>query len=144
MYTVEYVSDFGYAFGHQLAGTFGFFIPRVLWETKPVGTGNLIINSLFVPVNGNVSAPIFAEFYINFSYFGVILFSALVGCLCHTLDLLYWKNPNKNGYFTLIYPFLSLIIIFICRGDLMSTSSFCFGIIVTAFLAYKVVYKRIY
>lgn len=141
IYTVQYVSDFGYSLGHQLSGAIGFFIPRAIWETKPIGTGNLIIDSLLVPVNGNVSAPLFAEFYINFSYFGVVFFSIIIGCLFHTLDLLYWKNSNRTGYYGIIYPFLSLIIIFICRGDLMSTGAFCFGLIITAFLAFKLVYK---
>ena len=142
LYIVQYVSTFGYSFGHQLAGTFFFFIPRAVWATKPIGTGNMIVDNLFIPVNGNVSAPLFAEFYINFSYIGVILLSAVLGCFFHTLDLKFWDYKNTGDYFRLVYPFLSLIIIFICRGDLMSTCSFCFGALVTSYVAYRLVYKK--
>lgn len=142
LYTVQYVSDFGYTFGYQLAGTIGFFILRILWESKPIGTGNFIIDSLSVPVNGNVSAPLFAEFYINFGYLGVILLSAFCGCLFHTLDRMYWGRTEAGRYFKMIYPFLFLIIIFVCRGDLMSIGAFTFGTVFTSYMTYGPVLKK--
>lgn len=143
LYTIQYVSDFGYSYGNQLIGTFTFFIPRSIWPTKPIGTGNMIVENMLIPINGNVSEPLFAEFYINFGYLGLVLFSIMTGCIFKTLDSLYWNHSSVGQYLKMIYPFLSLITIFICRGDMMSTVSFTFGTIVTSFLAYKLIYRRI-
>lgn len=143
LYTIQYVSDFGYSYGNQLIGTLTFFIPRSIWPTKPIGTGNMIVENMLIPINGNVSEPLFAEFYINFGYLGLVLFSIMTGCIFKTLDSLYWNHSSVGQYLKMIYPFLSLITIFICRGDMMSTVSFTFGTIVTSFLAYKLIYRRI-
>ena len=103
----------------------------------------MIVENMLIPINGNVSEPFLAEFYINFGYLGLVLFSIMTGCIFKTLDSLYWNHSSVGQYLKMIYPFLSLITIFICRGDMMSTVSFTFGTLVTAFLAYKLIYRRI-
>lgn len=143
LYTVQYVSDYGYTYGNQMLGTLGFFIPRSIWGSKPIGTGNMIVDSMLIPVPGNLSEPIFAEFYINFSYIGLIIFSVILGCILKTVDHMYWHQKQSKIYLQMIYPFLSLITIFICRGDLMSTFSFCLGTICTSFFAYKLIYRKV-
>ena len=58
--TFEYVGDFGITYGKQLFTTLLFFIPRAIWPTKSIPTGELIAtaqNQAFT----NLSAPLQAE-----------------------------------------------------------------------------------
>ena len=58
--TFEYVGDFGITYGKQLFTTLLFFIPRVIWPTKSIPTGELVAtaqNQFFT----NLSAPLQAE-----------------------------------------------------------------------------------
>lgn len=142
IYTVQYVSSLGYSLGSQLLGTILFFVPRTIWPSKPVGSGSMIIDKLFIPVNGNVSCPFIGEYYINFGILGVILFSLVLGCLLNTVDRLYWKEKEGMNFLKFFYPFLSLITIFCCRGDMMSSSSFLVGTFISSYIAYKMIVKK--
>ncbi|MDG1315031.1 MAG: hypothetical protein P8P29_05860, partial [Flavobacteriaceae bacterium] len=73
MATVEYVKLYGLSWGFQLLGVCLFFIPRSLWTTKPLSTGELIGNYLFdtTPRNfTNLSNPVVSEGFINFGLIG--------------------------------------------------------------------------
>ena len=142
LYITEYVTSFGITFGYQLLGPILFFIPRSIWADKPVGSGSMIVDELGIPINGNVSAPWIGEFYINYGYFGVLIFSFIVGVLLRSLDKKYWDKNNSGYYFKLIYPFFSLMIIFICRGDFMSSYSFLFGTIISTYFTYHCLSKK--
>ena len=142
IYTVQYVSTLGYSLGNQLIGTIFFFIPRTIWPSKPVGSGSMIVENLFIPINPNVSCPFFAEYYLNFGVLGVVIFSILLGCLLNTIDQLYWNSIKEVGFLKFFYPFLSLIIIFCCRGDMMSTRSFLIGTFISSYISYKMIVKK--
>lgn len=143
IYTVRYVSDYGIAFGRQFLGVLLFFIPRTIWEGKPIGSGNTIVDHLLIPINGNVSDPFLAEFYINFGIFGVIFCSMLMGCLFKTIDKIYWNvSEQDESFIKHFYPFLSLITIFFCRGDMLSSYSFTIGTLVAAYISFKCIYRK--
>ena len=143
IYTIKYTSNFGYSFGRQLLGTLLFFIPRAVWPSKPIGSGSMIVDTLFIPINGNVSCPFIAEYFINFGILGVVIISLLLGCLLNTMDKVYWAKKKYNGFLQLFYPFLSLITIFCCRGDMMSSTSFLIGTFISAYIEYKMIVKRV-
>lgn len=143
IYTIKYTSNFGYSFGRQLLGTLLFFIPRAAWPSKPIGSGSMIVDTLFIPINGNVSCPFIAEYFINFGILGVVIISLLLGCLLNTIDKVYWEKKKYNGFLQLFYPFLSLITIFCCRGDMMSSTSFLIGTFISAYIEYRMIVKRV-
>ena len=143
IYTVRYVSDYGISFGRQFLGVILFFLPRTMWEGKPIGSGNTIVDYLLIPIHGNVSNPFLAEFYINFGFFGVIFCSILMGCLFKTIDKIYWNVSDEDeGFIKYFYPFLSLITIFFCRGDMLSSYSFTIGTLVAAYISFKCIYPK--
>jgi len=142
VYTVQYVSSLGYSLGYQLLGTILFFIPRTIWPSKPVGSGSEIVQSLFVPVNSNLSCPFVAEYYINFGVFGVIIFSLLLGCLLNTIDKMYWREQKEISFLKFFYPFLSLMTIYCCRGDMLSSCSFLTGTCLSSYICYKMAVKK--
>ena len=115
-------------YGNQLLGALFFFIPRSLWSTKPVGSGHYLVTSnegWFT----NVSMPFFSEGYINFGYIGIFVFVAIFALMCSYLDDSYWKQKVslQSGYYLIILG----AIIFIMRGDLMSSFAFTVGISIT-------------
>lgn len=142
IYIIEYVTSFEITFGYQLLGPILFFIPRTMWADKPVGTGSMIVDELGIPINGNVSAPWVGEFYINYGYFGVVIFSFLLGILLRSIDRTYWNKNDSGDYFELMYPFFALMIIFICRGDFMSSYSFLLGTIISTYFTYRCLLKK--
>lgn len=127
--TKNYVSHNGTTMGKQLFGSLLFFIPRSIWESKPVGSGSMIFGSLGHNFT-NVSCPLIAEGFINFGYLGIVLFAILSGFVCSFIDEKYWHDiddtNNHFNYICMLYPFLLPAYFFMLRGDLMSTWSYMF------------------
>lgn len=132
--TIIYVENNGTTGGNQILSTIFFYIPRSIWETKPYITGRLISSSQGQSFT-NLSEPIFAEGYVDFNYFGMILYSLIMCLLIYKLDSKYWNFKNKNDLLNFYYPFCFGAIIFILRGSLQpsfiySFSFFLFSLII--------------
>lgn len=118
-------------YGYQLLGPLFFYVPRSIWPSKPIGSGHLLTtmhNAFFT----NVSMPYFSEGYINFGWLGVVIFTLFLAYLCARLDVVYWKKwfPSRNlkcGYYLILLG----AIIFIMRGDLMSSTAYTVGIMIS-------------
>lgn len=114
--------------GEQLLGVLFFFVPRSIWLDKPVGSGHFLTSQ-----NGadffNVSMPYFSEGYINFGWIGVLLFTILLAWATARLDYSFWsrKAPKRWNYRCGIYLIIIGSIIFIMRGDLMSSWAYTLG-----------------
>lgn len=113
----------------QILGPLFFYVPRSMWPDKPVGSGHE-----FVTQNhgwfSNVSMPFFGEGYVNGGWIGLIIFTVILALLCARLDRIYWRkwfraNSFNQGY----YLFFLGALIFIMRGDLMSSTAYTMGII---------------
>lgn len=131
--TKLYIDSNGITYGYQLLGALLFFIPRSLWDTKPVGSGHTV-RIYQEETFTNVSSPLIAEGLINFGIFGVIIFALIVGKVMNSIDRSYWtvgKNRKLNhNYLYGIYPFLLSMFFFMNRGDLISTFSFAMSHII--------------
>lgn len=122
--------------GRQLLGALLFFVPRIFWPSKPAGSGHTLVTSQ----NGfftNVSCPFFAEGYINFGFVGIFVFVIFLAFLTGWLDGKFWRNHSYCSYRPLDGFYLIMLgsIIFIMRGDLMSSFAFTIG----TFIAYYIV-----
>lgn len=129
----EYVTDNYLRFGQQLLITICFFVPRSIWPTKPVPTGQLIAESQGQEFT-NLSCPIYAEGYIDFGLFGVVLYVILAALIIHHLDKKYWNNKSINNTFSMCYPFAFGAAIFLLRGSLQPTFIFTFAFFIFYFI----------
>ena len=111
--------------GQQLLGCLFFFVPRSVWPDKPIGSGGFIAD-MFDYNFSHISMPYFAEGYINFSYFGILLFTVLLGMLNAYMDFRYY-NRNNGIRFKMIYLTYCSMLIFNMRGDLISCYAYSVG-----------------
>ncbi len=115
--------------GRQLIGTLLFFVPRSIWQDKPISSGHYYSEQLGANLN-NVAVNYFAEGYINFGYLGIVIFVLFLAYYCAIMDTTYWKYncfDNKNG-FTILYFISFGLLFFILRGDLMSSFAYSIGL----------------
>jgi len=90
-----YVKYEGLTFGRQLMGVAFFWIPRALWPNKPFNTGEFI-GRYFGYGYLNLSAPLWAEGYINFGIPGVFIFLFVWGIICGKLDFSFGFHQMKE------------------------------------------------
>lgn len=134
IFMVTLKTDF-ITYGYQLLGVFLFFVPRSLWISKPIGSGHILAMIHHGELE-NISMPYFAEGYVNFGLIGIICFTVFLSYIAKKLDTSFWLNydtPIQKG----IYIILCGAIIFILRGDLMSS----FAYTVAACLSYIFVFS---
>jgi hypothetical protein len=120
----QYILSEGITLGNQLMGALFTFVPRSIWETKPVISGMLITNTLGGEF-WNVSASIIAESLIDFGIFGIILVSFGLSFLIKGMDVLVLKTNmlfvQASFYILLGYTFFHM------RGSLLTTMGFMYG-----------------
>ena len=135
-------------YGYQLLGVIFFFIPRVIWLEKPVGSGTYVseLNNLEF---GNISLNYYGEAFINFGYLGVLLFTLILGLVIRRMELLDLKvliSRRKLNIFIIIYLIMIPYIFFILRGDLLSSVSYlasmCIAILITVVTEARFTPKR--
>ena len=144
--TLRYVKENGIEWGYQFVGNILFFVPRTLWEDKPIGTGATIMEGLGANFT-NVSAPLPAEMYMNFGLVGLVLGGILVGMFLSYLDKRFWsedslRREKKYGRLDIFYPFGLIFFFFIMRGDLLSSLSYTIAYITMVILMYKALKNR--
>lgn len=117
-------------YGYQLLGVLFFFIPRSLWPSKPVGSGHALVDMNYGYFN-NVSMPYFSEGYVNFGAIGVVIFTIFLSWISVRLDTAYWFKWKNTKDFRQGYYLISIgMVIFIMRGDLMSSFTYTVGVVV--------------
>lgn len=127
-------------YGKQLLGVLFFFVPRMVWESKPIGSGAFIADKY--DVFSNISMPIFAEGYINFGFVGILLFTLGLAYFCARCDYKYWKSYNNDNTFKPYYFVLIGAILFILRGDLMSSFAYTLATIIDIYIISRFLVKK--
>jgi oligosaccharide repeat unit polymerase len=132
-------------YGKQLLGVLLFFIPRVLWNNKPVGSGSYIADLNHLNFT-NISFNYYAEGFINFGFLGIIFFSIILGLVVKFIEsTLRLSERNKyRQFYVILYLILIPYILFILRGDLMSSISFFCAILfslIFVFFSQKSIFK---
>lgn len=133
MATIEYVDIFGTTYGRQLAGAFLFFVPRSIWQNKPVGSGHLVATEyLMVQLTmwfTNLSNSFPSEGYINFGLIGVLLFALMLAILSMITD----EFEKHNDLRIVFAVYTSFHMVFMLRGDLMSSFAYLVGALIAIF-----------
>ncbi|MDF9752049.1 hypothetical protein [Arthrobacter sp. ES3-54] len=83
--TLGFTRDEGLTWGYQFLGALLFWVPRVIWPTKPLDSG-VEVGQWMSSANVNLSSPLWAEAWINFGAVGVVVTFALLGLLSRRLD----------------------------------------------------------
>jgi hypothetical protein len=125
--TMDYINSNGIVLGEQLSGCLLFFIPRSLWDDKPIKTGRLIGKYLMENYNmdfDNLSNPLLSEGLINFGLFSLLLFPSILAWF--VVKMLKWQY-SKDFFKQVVAIYFSIYLIFILRGDLSSSFSFFVG-----------------
>ncbi len=139
MTTTDYVGVHGYAYGEQFLSAFLFFIPRSLWESKPISTGQLVGEYLIDDYDfrfSNLSNPLVSEGYINFGIVGVILVA--IGLAIAILKLMTWLK--SDNYLKKIMAFyFGMHLIFLLRGDFANGFSYYIGTLIGVILIPKTI-----
>lgn len=101
----EFPDKDGYMLGESYFHWVTGFIPRVLWHDKPnVSLGPYIKSVVYGQDIRNHGYPpgFIAEAFINFSGFGVIFISAILGVIFRVLDSIL-KRAQNNDFLLLVY-----------------------------------------
>jgi hypothetical protein len=135
--TIAVVHEEGPTNGRQLLGNLLFFVPRSVWQNKPVGSGHEIAQRLGWRFR-NISCPLVGEAYINFGVLGIPLFAIALGYVTKKLDSLYYcsivRFSSNVQVIELLYPFYVGFLFFILRGDLLSSLSYTIGFSIPVFI----------
>lgn len=133
--SMKYVNENGITFGKQLLNIVLFFVPRSIWPGKPIATNTLVASSQGQSYT-NLSCPLPAEGFVNFSVIGTAIYSIVLALYSCYLDKLFWKESNdyQNNIINLIYPFLCIIIFYVSRGPLQPSFIQTLALLLPAFL----------
>lgn len=132
-----------HTYGEQILGAFLFFIPRSIWVTKPVGTGFLLAEQAGLSFN-NISLPLVAELYLDYSIPGIIVGFLVLGTLYRYID----ERALRLEYRVSLFDLAKLIAYaeFVClqyyllRGNLLACVAFSTAILTSVFVAYSFIW----
>lgn len=131
--TLEWMEKFGLRWGMQMVGAALFWVPRVLWPSKPIGTGAMVTGDMGFDYT-NFSVPIMTEPLIDFGLVGVPFFALAFGWILSSIDRAYWapvefdRIPTGCRRIDVIYPFWMGLMLFMTRGDLLSSFGYTVGV----------------
>jgi hypothetical protein len=140
-FTQIYCEKNSFSYGRQILLPLFFWIPRVFWPNKPIGTPDMVAGSFDLP-NLNISSPLWAEGYVNFGFIGVILFFIVLGSVSYLADcILMQHNPSVEKLIFSIYFASNMIILL--RGDLTTGTQYLQTMFLLLFLVKIIFYSRI-
>jgi hypothetical protein len=108
-----------------------FWVPRALWEGKPVGTSFDFADYAGYQAH-NISFPLPAEWYVDYGVLGVIFGMFFVGILYRRLDILFSKTKEEGSIGSYISAIgrieLSILGLFLLRGSVLATFAYTVGL----------------
>lgn len=120
-------------YGEQMMGAFLFFIPHSLWEEKTDTSSFLLCDKIEYDGFCNVAVSFFGEGYINFGFFGLIIFLIILVIINESLDT--WFLKSKNNLFKALFLCLVFYEFYLLRGSLNSSIE-KLAILVFSFIIY--------
>lgn len=119
MNTVVHVERYGHTDGRQVLGSVASLVPRRIWESKPISTGDLVSRA---EDKINASSTLWSEAYIDGGRVLVLVVFVAWGALSRLLSTAYVARDRDRPVFAgAIVPVFAGIQIFIVRGALQPT-----------------------
>lgn len=135
--TLLYVSKHGTTEGRQALGVALFWVPRAVWSDKPEDTGILLAESRDYSFT-NLSAPLWAELYINGGWLAVGAGGLLFGWWARGSDdavVTRLRRARAPGVIGCILPFY---FVFLLRGSLLQAMANLVVVLACAWFATRV------
>lgn len=129
--TVLYVDSEGITEGRQALGVALFWVPRSAWADKPIDTGILLADFRDYSFT-NLSAPLWAELYINGGWLLLAAGGAALGFWARGRDdkiLAQLRRRTAPAALSCVLPFYLIIVL---RGSLLQATSNLVLILVSA------------
>lgn len=126
----EYVEANGHTNGRQLAGAIFGFVPRALWSSKPIATGQ-VVDPQYAR-----SASAWTELYVDFGLPGVVAFFLIYGMLVRRMDEA--SHRLSPGTLQALFPVAATYQLFFLRGSFLPAIGvlyqllFLFALVTTA------------
>jgi hypothetical protein len=121
--TVDYVNEYGITWGNQILGVLFFWVPRSVWPDKAIDTGTLI-GEFKVYFFKNLSAPLWAELYINGGWILLLLGMLGLGVAVARLDRRGEAVLAATGQPSLVACILPFYLLIVLRGSLLQSVAF--------------------
>ncbi|MEU9848214.1 hypothetical protein [Streptomyces sp. NPDC047985] len=119
--TVTWVGTRGHSYGRQLAGSALFFVPRSVWSGKPEDTGVRVGQWMGMKMT-NLSAPLWAELWVDFGAPGMAGAFALIGYAAARTDRRYARAVSRAGpgsVTAVVVPLVAGYTFILLRGPLL-------------------------
>ena len=141
MGAIKYYQVENVKIGYQLLGSILFFVPRSIWPTKPLSSGEevgwFLLNDYSLHFV-NISQPFIGEGWINFGFIGILIFSIVFAYIFY---FFYKWSQDKDKLKNVSYVFFSYHLIFLLRGDLMNGIAFFVGPFLAIYVVPKIISK---
>ena len=127
-------------YGSQLLGVVFFFVPRTFWAGKPYGSGYEMSLGEGLAFS-NISMPFLGEGYVNIGVLGVFVFSFVIAAIMGRLDKAFLGRVatiNRPDYSGAVYFYLCGALIFMLRGDLLSSFAYITSGLFCAVFVYSI------
>ncbi|MEM6681505.1 MAG: hypothetical protein AAF607_04615 [Pseudomonadota bacterium] len=133
--TISVVQRNGHQLGSQISGALLFWIPRNWWAGKPISTGQWIAERKGYHFT-NLSAPLWAEFYVDGGWILILLGFIAYGYLIKTIDDWYARSVQHGRVqiITALAPIFAGYQFFFLRGALISAVASLAPIILFLFI----------
>ncbi len=133
--TIDYVSSNGITWGQQLLGVLFFWVPRSIWPDKALDTGTLIGAWKFYNFK-NLSAPLWAELYINGGWILLVVGMFLLGVAIGRLDRKSEQRLSITRQPSVLVAILPFYLLIVLRGSLLqSVASMAVILLASAFVS---------
>jgi hypothetical protein len=125
--SIDYIHKFGFSYGYQLLGGLFFFVPRSIWVSKPISSGELIGEHLVHDFGfnfTNLSNSLVSESFINFGVIGILVTPIILAFVI--IQMIGWLNSENYLKKTMAFYF-AIHLIFLLRGDFTNGFSYYVG-----------------
>ena len=133
-------------YGRQLSGVLFFWVPRFIWQNKPIGSGMFIADEFELCDYGfnNLALNFLGEGYINFGITGCLLFMVVYAIVSCRLDHRFWdlQKGKINDIFTAYYFCAIANVFFMLRGSLLAAFPMLIGTSFAIYFTQKFLIKR--
>ena len=130
----ELIDEQGYGLGKQLIGTLLFFVPRSLWEDKPVSSGEMVGQYLMENSTlwfSNLSFSLPYELFYDFGALGVVGAGLTLALFVASIE----KKAKTSAVWQIFLVYFSFYLYFLMRGPLLPAFAYLVPVVIACFMS---------